>query len=179
MKTQSYGKLINKAGKGSYTKPESLDNVIRYITRTNRSPKDDLIAWGGLGILESENIDSIVAQFRLVQKLHTRRGRFGRYVDHEVFSLTPEGENLLAENNIDIDCLAREMARDFYDNDHCQILYGVHSPEEEGKHTHIHFAINTVGYTNGQKRRENKGQTNARNRRFQEIVASSLSKERF
>ena len=174
MKTTSYGTLINKAGNGKYTNQDAPENLIRYITRTNGEPKNDLIAWGGLGILEYKSINSIIGQFGLVQKLHTRNGNFGRFIDHEIFSFTPEGKSLLDENNVDIDRLAREMAYTFYEIDHCQVLYGVHSPSEEDAHLHIHFAINTVSFESGNKRRENISQTSERNARFQNIIATKL-----
>lgn len=175
MNTKSYGILINNAGNGRYATPASVDNLLRYITRTNRNPKDDLITWGGLGILENEGIDSIIKQFHIVQKLHTRKGLFGRYIDHEVFSFTPECECQLAAKNIDIDQLAREMAYCFYNEDHCQVLYGVHSPSKEKAHMHIHFAINTVICDTGNKRRESTSQTSERNKQFQNIIAAKLS----
>ena len=130
MKTTSYGTLINKAGNGKYTNQDAPENLIRYITRTNGEPKNDLIAWGGLGILEYQSINSIIDQFSLVQQLHTRNGDFGRLIDHEIFSFTPECESLLDENNVDIDRLAREMAYTFYETDHCQVLYRQQTPRE-------------------------------------------------
>lgn len=174
MNTHSYGILINVAGKGCYTTPDSIKGVLQYITRTNKNPKDGLIAWGGLGILESKGIDSVIEQFHIVQKLHTRKGPFGRYIDHEIFSFTPECENLLAANKVDLDQLAREMAYSFYDRDHCQVLYGVHLSSKENAHMHIHFAINTVSYDTGNKRHDNKKQTREENADLQEIIAAKL-----
>ena len=174
MKTTSYGTLINKAGNGKYTNQDAPENLIRYITRTNGEPKNDLIAWGGLGILEYQSINSIIDQFSLVQQLHTRNGGFGRLIDHEIFSFTPECESLLDENNVDIDRLAREMAYTFYETDHCQVLYGVHSPSKEDAHLHVHFAINTVSFETGNKRRENISQTRERNTQLQNIIAARL-----
>lgn len=51
MSTPYFGKLISNAGKDKYKTPKSIENVIRYITRTNGDPRSDLIAWGGVGIL--------------------------------------------------------------------------------------------------------------------------------
>lgn len=175
METTFSGKLFNKAGKGKYSTPDTPENIIRYITRTNKNSADDLIAWGGLGILEYKGMDSVIHQFRQVQKLHTRKGNFGRYMDHEIFSFSPEGEYLITANKIDIDSLARKMAYDFYDIDHCQVVYGVHAPFEAGKHLHIHFAINTVCYDTGNKRRENRRQTKEREGRFQKIIADEIT----
>ena len=174
MKTTSFGTLINKAGNGKYTNQDAPENLIRYITRTKGEPKHDFIAGGGLGILEDNSIDSIIGQFSLAQQLHTRKGDFGRFIDHEIFSFSPKGESLLDENNVDIDRLAREMAYTFYETDHCQVLYGVHSPSEKDAHLHIHFAINTVSFETGNKRRENIRQTRERNTQFQNMIAARL-----
>ncbi len=109
-----------------------------------------------------------------VQKIHTRSGNFGRYIDHEIYSFSSEEEIFLNENNIDIDKVAREMAYDFYEEDKCQVVYAVHAPSNEDKHLHIHFAVNTVNYCTGKKRRENKRQTKEQEKRFQNIVDSQL-----
>lgn len=78
---------------------------------------------------------------------------------------------------MDIERLAREMAYTFYETNHCQVLYGVHSPSEEDAHLHIHFAINTVSFETGNKRRENISQTNDRNSLFQKMIAARLPNE--
>lgn len=176
MQILPYGKLFNKDGNMKYTNPDAPEKLIKYVTRTNEKTDDDLITWGGLGITEYKDIDSIINQFYIVQKMHTRRGNFGRYVSHEVFSFEPETEILIHEKNLDIDKIARKMANDFYTNDNCQVIYGVHKPEYEGKHMHIHFVINSVNYRNGNKRRENKSQTNKRNFRFQKIIDNEIKK---
>ena len=44
--------LISKAGKGRYCKKTDMDSVVRYIVRqrSNETRKEDLIAWGALGL---------------------------------------------------------------------------------------------------------------------------------
>ena len=74
----------------------------------------------------------------------------------------------------DVDKIAREMAQDFYDKDRCQIVYGIHKPSEKDAHLHIHFALNTVNFDNGNKRRENRRQTKEREERFQEITRKAI-----
>lgn len=174
MNPTSFGKLINKAGNGNYKISDSPEKLIRYITRTNGRPANDLISWGGIGILEYSGIDSIIEQIHLAQRLHTRKGSFGRYMDHEIFSFSSESETLITINKIELDSLARKMAYDFYKTDHCQLLYAIHSPSEEGKHLHVHFAINTINYATGNKRRENMRQTKEREERFQRIIANEI-----
>lgn len=175
MENLSFGSLFNKAGEGNYTKPNDLENVIKYIVRENGDSPDDLIALGGLGVTEFLGTDIIIKQFYDIQKIHTRKGNFGRYIDHEVFSIRPEIEQLIYDNNLDIDIISREMAYDFYEVDHCQVVYGVHRPPDKNKKLHIHFAINTVNYVTGDKRRENQRQTKERSSRFNKIVADALS----
>lgn len=172
MQTASIGFLKNNAGHGRYHEPSAVENVIKYETRKNRTPKNDLVAYGGIGVLEFLGIDSMCSQIRAVQQMRTRKGDLGRYIDHEIFSLTTEAGQLIQEKRLDIDAIAREMAYDFYEKDHCQVVYAVHRPHE--KNTHIHFAVNTVNYMNGNNRRENKRQTREREARFQKIVADAI-----
>lgn len=170
MKELSYGILVNCAGHNRYANPEAPERVVKYITRKNGMPAKDLLAWGGIGVAEYLGVDMIVNQICDVQKLHKRKGNFGRYIDHEVYSLSSEEEMSVCENCLDIDRIARKMAYDFYESDNCQVVYGVHRPDKEEKHLHIHFAINTVNYKTGKKRRENKRQTKEREKRFQKII---------
>ena len=173
MNERNYGILINNAGKGNYTRETDIENVIRYAVRQNEHPKDDLVAWGGLGITEFDGIGTIVRQFKAVQKTHTRKGNFGRFIDHEEYSLSHGSEQALYEANADLDSLARRMAYNFYDNDHCQVIYAVHHPKEGGR-LHFHFAVNTVNFINGNKRRENYSQNREREKRLGKIVAEAI-----
>lgn len=173
MDTPSFGKLINNAGKGNYKTPESVENVIRYITRTRKHSAPAPIAWGGFGILKYTSMDSIIRQFELVQQLNERNNSESRFIDHEYFSFTKEGEDLLVKNNVDLDELAQELAFDFYNIDQCQVIYGVHPPDTSDNHLHIHFGINTYDLT-GHKRRENTSQNTNRNARFQNIIAAKV-----
>ena len=116
---KEYGILISMAGKGRYRNPDAPEKLIRYITRTNGKPDDDLIAWGGLGVTEDAGADAVAGQFGTVQGTYGRGGSFGRYMDHEVFSLSEEAERALADCHADPDGIARRMARDIYENDHC------------------------------------------------------------
>lgn len=177
MKTSSNGLLVNNAGKGHYADPSAVKNVIKYVLRKGKKPDKDLLAYGGVGVIEFLGTESIIRQFRAVQKMHTRKGPFGRYIDHECFDFPPEAEHLIYSNSLDVDAIAREIAYDFYEKDHCQVIYGVHRPSGNDAHTHIHFAINTVNYMTGNKRRENTRQTREREARFQKIVADAISRE--
>lgn len=168
------GILINMAGKGHYLNPDAPDRLIRYVTRTNGKPSDDLVACGGVGVAEFTGTDGMIGQFHAVQGLHKRKGSFGRYADHEVYSFSSGEERLIQEKGLDVDGIARKMAYDFYEKDKCQVVYGVHRPDSGNGHLHVHFAVNTVNYITGGKRRENKRQTRERQERFGLIVKEEL-----
>lgn len=175
MSSETFGMLLNKDGQEKYYNPDAPEKVIRYVTRTNGMDKRDLISWGGSGILECSGIESVAEQFYYVQKSHTRRGNFGKYMNHEIFSFSPKGEYVISKNNIDIDQIARLMAQDIYEQDHCQVVYGIHNPDKSDPHLHIHFAINAVNYYTGGKRHENMTQTGKRNQRFNKMISDELS----
>lgn len=174
MNSNKHEILVNNAAAGNYIKQSDVEGVIRYVVRQNKSPKEDLVCWGGLGITEFSNVETIIQQFKAVHKLHCRNGSFGRYIDHEEYSFFHETEQALYAANADLDDLARQMAYDFYNNDHCQVIYAVHRPKEESKHLHFHFAINTVNYLNGNKRRENFKDNKARSERFNKMVRETI-----
>lgn len=174
MSTKTFGILINKDGHKRYLNSDAPEKLIRYITRTNGKDTQDLISWGGAGVLEY-SVESVIDQFYFAQKAHTRRGNFGRYINHALFCFSPEGEYTIAKNNMDVDQLARQMARDIFEEDHCQVVYGVHNPDKTDPHLHIHFAINAVNYQTGGKRHENMSQTRKRNEQFNKIISSEIS----
>lgn len=147
-----------------------------YLLQKGLVETDDLIAWGGLGVTEFSGVEAVIKQFYSVQKTYGRNGDFGRYMDHEIFSLSPEAEKELLSNHADLDRFARQMARDIYENDHCQVVYGVHRPDKSDSHMHIHFGINTVSFLSGRKRRENKRQTREQEERFEKIVEEEIGR---
>ena len=173
MESMEYGKYLNKDGKGKYANFDAPEKLINYVTRQNGKNNDDLIAWGGLGVTEYKDMGSIIKQFYCVQKKHTRTGNYGRYMNHSIFSFSPEATVLIHEKELDIDKIARKMAHDIYDFDHCQIIYGVHQPENGN--LHIHFATNSVDYYTGNKRHENIAQTKERKIRFNKIIADEIT----
>ena len=178
MNQSNNSELFNKSGRKRYMNPDAPQKVIQYITRYDR-PDDDLIAWGGIGVVESLGVPAVIGQFRHVQNHYMRGGSFGRYIDHEVFSFSHRDEQMIYESGISLDHLARRMAQDFYDTDHCQVVYGIHRPEGREKHLHIHFAVNTVSFMDEKKRRENRSQTKARSERFQKILADEIHKSTY
>ncbi len=177
-KTSQQNMLLYKSGNKRYLNPDAPKKLIKYVNRTNKKSDKDLISWGGFGISESLGTSIVIKQFYEVQKLHTRKGEFGRYVDHEIFSFSDSTQTTLTDLNVDLDRLARDMARDFYETDHCQVVYGIHEPDEDDNHIHIHFAINTVNFLNGNKRRENMHQTKEREKRFCDMTDRAIERYR-
>lgn len=175
MGTETFGIYVNKDGDGRYRNPDAPEKLIRYITRTNGKDEKDLISWGGEGVLDRCGVEFVIGQFYFAQKAHTRHDDFGRYMSHTLFSLSNEGAKTILEKNIDLDYIARQMARDIFERDHCQVVYGIHLPDKSDSHIHIHFAINTVNYRTGGKRRENMTQTLERRWRFNQIISDEIS----
>ena len=167
--------LINCAGKGHYTNLDAPEKLLRYANRTNGQSNYDLITWGGLGILEFLDMITNIDLFEHVQRKRSRKGNFGRYMDHEIYSFSDESEASIKKYNVDVDKLARKMAYDFYNTDNCQVIYAVHKPSEKDTHMHIHFVINTVNFVNCNKRRENMRQTKEREARFREMTERAIA----
>lgn len=168
------GRLINLAGEGNYLNQDSVNNVIKYIARENGKPKDDLICCGAIGATDFTDTDTTIRQFKCVQLLHKRKGNFGRYIDHEVYSFSEEEENMILQNDIPVEGIAQKMAQDFY-NDGFQVYYGVHKPDKTEAHIHVHFAVNTVNFRTGKKRHENMGDTKRRQDRLGQIILEELN----
>ena len=168
MDHKSQGILINLAGNGNYKNPDAVEKVIRYITRTNGQAEEDLIAWGGLGVTEFAGVEEVIRQFHCVQGEYCRKGEFGRRMDPE------EAERDILKVPIDLDGMARDMARDIYEEDCCQVVYGIHRPDKSSGRIHIHFGINTVDFETIRKRRENKRKTKEREARFGRIVEEKI-----
>lgn len=173
-KSSQLDMLFYKSGNKKYHNADAPEKLIKYVNRTNKKSDKDLISWGAFGVSESLGTNTIIKEFYEIQKLHTRKGDFGRYMDHEVFSFGDRTQASIRKLNIDLDKLARDMARDFYETDHCQVVYGVHKPDKNDDHFHIHFAINTVNFINGNKRRENMQQTKEREKRFRKMTKRAI-----
>lgn len=171
------GNLFNNAGEGHYTQEKDMENVIRYILRQreHESRADELILWGGYGVPEWKGAQGIIDAFKQAQKSHTRKGTFGRYIDHEYYTFTDEEAAAIDEANVDLGKLTRKMANEFY-QDGTQVVYAVHKKESRkgGENMHIHFAVNTVVHKNGKKRRENMTDTKERSKRLNKIVQESI-----
>ena len=171
---QTGGLLINYAGKNNYHNQTAVEYVIKYIARENGKSKDDLICCGAMGATYFTNIDMTVREFQCVQLLYNRRGSFGRYIDHEIYSFSEEEESKISQGNISLENIAKKMAQDFY-ADGFQVYYGVHKPDKTETHIHVHFAVNTVNFRTGKKRHENMGDTQRRQDRLRQIVLAEMN----
>ena len=100
---QTGGILLNKAGKGNYHTQDSIKNVIRYIARENGMSKDDLICRWAMVATDFTGLDMTIRHFRCVQMLHERKGNFGRYIDHEIYSFSEEAQKAIYENEIPVE----------------------------------------------------------------------------
>lgn len=173
------GLLINKAGKGRYLNQDAPEKVIHYITRTRKDETRarDVIAWGARGASEYKGSDGMIEEFKAVQKLHTRRGNFGRYIDHEIYSFSDLEQREILQYGVDIDRLARILAYEFY-CEGTQVIYAVHRPDEWDDHMHVHCAVNTVNFHTGNKRRENKTQTKEKEKRMRKLIKKEIKKKK-
>lgn len=173
------GLLINKAGEGRYLNQDAPGKVIHYITRTRKDETraEDVIAWGARGASEYKGADGLIEEFKAVQKLHTRRGNFGRYIDHEIYSFSDLEQQEMIQYGVDIDRLARILANEFY-CEGTQVVYAVHRPDKEDDHLHVHYAVNTVNFYTGNKRRENKNQTKEKGKRMRKLIKWEIQKKK-
>lgn len=164
------GMLKNTAGKGKYMNEDAPEKVIAYILRQGKhaSRRDDLLAWGTKGCFEWDDAAQIAEEFYLVQKeMYSRKGKFGRRLNHEIYALNLEECAAVKRKHVDVDDMARRMADQIFKEGY-QTVYAVH--DEGNGRLAIHFAINTVNYRTGKKRREWKRETQEHNKQFDEIV---------
>lgn len=165
--------LINKSGCNRYQEPDCVDHLLRYISRQNGSPKDDLICCGAIGATDFTDISTTIQQFKYIHNCYERNSTFGRYMDHEIYSFSPSIESIL-EKDVNFTAeLARKLAMDFYDNQF-QVYYGVHKKDDNASTMHIHFTTNTVSFRTKKKRHENYAATKAREERLNKIINESL-----
>lgn len=171
------GLLLNNAGKGRYLNEDSIMYVIKYDLREGKHKENlsQLISWGALGAPEWNGAEGVIDAFKTVQILHTRKGAHGRYIDQELYDFSEEELEAIQESGADVDAIARKMAREFFEEG-VQVLYAVHSRDEHNRDIHVHFAVNTVSYRTGKKRRENKTDTRNRSWKMNEIVKEEVEK---
>ena len=111
------GFLINRSGERRYHKQGDIEHVLRYVLRQreDETRENELAFWGAYGLPEWEDAEGLSDAVRFLQKAHTRRGKFGRYVDHEIYNFAPmEISGLERQGEKPIERAARKMAEDIY-----------------------------------------------------------------
>ena len=143
-----------------------IEKLLRYVTRTNGSDKEDLVGVGCRGVQLSRGIETAARQFKQVQGAYDKGFKKNRrHCFHEVFAFSPEMSGLLT------DALVMEMAREMslvYWENGFQVVYGAHQTGD-GKY-HTHFALNTVNVQTGKKWHTDFDDTEERTRLFRGIV---------
>ena len=124
-------KIIVEFPQGQYMNEDALENVIGYILRLNKPALAD-----GYGCYMTNSYD-IAYQFYKVQQIYHKQGR--KQVVHMVVTID---QYLLSVTDV------KELAYMIlgYFGGSRQIVFAVH---DDKRNLHIHFAINTVAFTNG------------------------------
>ena len=173
------GHLVNMAGRGRYNQECHIENVIRYIWRERKeeSRAGELLVKGAWGAPQWMGVKGVVQSFAAVQQLYSRKGVFGRYIDHEVYEFGDGELARIRRKGADMGEIARRMAENIY-REGFQVAYAVHS--KTGKeNVHVHFAVNTVNYRDQRKRRETKAETRRREEAFQRIAGECQAGSRY
>lgn len=136
---------INEKTKSSYTNSDAVENVINYITRSNKADVESApYAIGGIGV-NLYDPKEMCRQFREVQAIY-RKENYGVRLIHEVVSFYPyEIYDKNGKNQIE------EIAYKFsaiYFLSGFQAVYGIHMDTEK---PHIHYAINATNFMDGYK----------------------------
>lgn len=134
----------------NYSNLNAVRNLIRYITRTreNEDRKKDLIAYGAVGAGYDFHPDTIIKQFLFVQNGYAINSRGGKRMYHEVFNLYDCEAAELNYDRMQLFLLGMKCSQIYFKMGF-QTVFAVHW--EEGKHYHIHFAVNSINFTNGLK----------------------------
>lgn len=128
--------IIKNIANGYYS-TEAVENVINYILNS-----DFLDSYGGYGVMLTDN-NSIINNFLLTQKGFCKEN--GARIHHICISF--DRNSLLSGDIYDI---AQEFSQ--YIGQDFQNIFGVHRESNSNSdNQHIHFAINSVSYTDGHK----------------------------
>ena len=164
---------------GSYTNEEAVENCIRYITRTraNEDRREELIAWGGMGVGCYTVPELAIQQFCGVQKVY---GKDGRKLFHEVYNLRDEEFEKLGCNYDFVYQIGVKCAEYYYLMGH-QVVFAIHharNAQKGNKGVHIHFVVNSVNFMTGGKWHTGMKESYGRNLMFDQIMKDFVE-ERF
>lgn len=129
-------RVFNERGK--YQDDSALMDVLNYCTRADKSNSDLIGGW-------AVNPENAREEMETLTKLINKDT--GCRLRHFEISFSPERHiepEIVAQ-------ISKECSK-YYGHDH-QILYAVHTDKE---HSHAHFVMNTVRYTDGKKYRGTK-----------------------
>ena len=140
---------------GNYTNKNAVENVIRYITRTGdkEEHREELVAWGGMGVGCYATPELVIRQFCRVQDCYNIEGRGGRRVFHEVLNITEEEFVWMGRSYDSVYQTAMKCA-EFYYSMGFQVVFAVHHSKNRqvwNQGVHIHFVVNSVNYMTGRK----------------------------
>lgn len=154
--------------KGKYKNKDAVENVIRYITRTreneNEEKASELISYGGRGV-SADSPENAIMEMEKVQEAYNKKS--GRRIYHEFYLLKDSDFEAMGKNYEIVKKFAHTCAGYYYNHGY-QVEYAVH--ESKKKHTHIHFAYNSVSSIDGRKVKDYKGTLDTREKLFDEIA---------
>lgn len=132
-----------------YCNTDSVEKVIRYITRTrfHESRAQELISFGCSGISNNSDVEYIISQFEYIQKFYDL-AKNARKLYHEAFIFNDEEFNMLNRDYALVEQIAQRISAIFFEWGF-QVVYAVHHDAE--KKVHIHIVINCVRFLDGGK----------------------------
>lgn len=135
----------------SFDSYKEVANLIHYITRTGKqiARANELVSYGGHGVSVSGSIEGVIEEFNQVYSWYKPlRNGCNRHIFHEYVTLSKEYADLMSE--MDLDELGYQLSSHYW-NRGFQVVYGVHRPDQETGHFHVHFAVNAVSRRTGKK----------------------------
>lgn len=154
--------------KGKYKNKDAVENVIRYITRTRENESEEkaseLISFGGRGV-SADSPEEVIMEMEKVQEVYNKKN--GRRLYHEFYLLKDSDFEAMGRDYEIVRRFAHACAGYYYKQGY-QVEYAVH--ESKTKHTHIHFAYNSVSSIDGRKVKDYKGALDAREKLFDEMA---------
>ena len=161
----------------NYTNPQAVKFVIDDIfrTRINEKYRDQLLAYGGIGVNYKLPVEYIIKSFEYVQNVYDIDKRKGRRMYHEIFWFSQDELLRLNRNVQRMWNFAEECARVAYYEKGFMVLFAIHTDNEYK--CHIHFAVNTINYMDGHKLRTYRYDLKERNIMFNQILQKYLNME--
>ncbi len=180
--------LLLIANNGSYTNPDAIDNVLRYVTRTRKCEKreNELVYCNSLGVMLSLGIDHCIYEMEQLQRFYSINNRGGRRMFHETLELT-EQETSCFDSIASLSKFADSCAYIYYQMGF-QVVYAVHfvpysdedmtilqRQQKVRRGVHIHFAVNIISFLDGRKFHSTGSARIQRERYFNRLLNCYLS----